>query len=236
MESRIVAPGPDPRSVRTRDGEVLHPPDDWALLPPGDAALTRRVKEAGPAWTVQVTVGRKVFSRGVWAPEATIDRLARTLAAERATPGHAKKRAADQARRQRAHVQYMEDFHEAVLAFLAFHQKYVPIAERLARAVTELATPVGSGTVARTVRIPIEDRARAAVIAWLRHQTTGYDHMRIARVKGARREVRRELADRSRELLARYRRGDEIDPERCALWLALIGRRPPAPREAGDEE
>lgn len=235
MESRIVAPGPTPRSVRTKDGEVLEPPDDWALLPPGDAALTRRVKEAGPTWTVQVLVGRKVFSRGVWAPQSTIDRLARYLAAERATPEHAKKRAADQARRQREQVRYMEDFHEEVLGFLAFHPRYRPIAERLARAVTEHATPVGSGTVARTERIPIEERARAAVIAWMRHQTTEYDDMRIARVKGARREVRRGLADRSRELLARYRRGDEIDPERCALWLALIGRRP-VQRDPGADE
>jgi hypothetical protein len=54
----------------------------------------------------------------------------------------------------------------------------------LAQAVTDHATPVGSGTVARTKRIPVEQRAEAAVIAWMRHQTTGYDGMVIPRVKG----------------------------------------------------
>jgi len=39
------------------------------------------------------------------------------------------------------------------------------------------ATPVGSGTVARTKRIPVEQRAEAAVIARMRHQTTGHDSM-----------------------------------------------------------
>src|SRR5947209_4316552 len=71
-ESLTVAPGPDARSVRTADGKVLRPPEDWDLLPPGDAGLTRRVKAAGPTWTVQERKGRKVFSRGVWAPRAVI--------------------------------------------------------------------------------------------------------------------------------------------------------------------
>lgn len=75
---------------------------------------------------------------------------------------------------------------------------------RLAAEVTAHATPVGSGTVARTQRIPIERRAESAVIAWLRHQTTAYDHMQIARVKGKRREVRRMMAGESRRLLAKY--------------------------------
>ncbi len=67
-QTRIVAPGPSDRTVRTADGKILHAPADWELLPPGDATLTRRVKAAGPTWTVQVKKGRKTFSRGVWAP------------------------------------------------------------------------------------------------------------------------------------------------------------------------
>ena len=87
--------------------------------------------------------------------------------------------------------------------------------------MTAHATPVGSGTVARTERIPVEERAAAAVIAWLRHQTTTYDSMTIARVKGKRREVRRELAEQSRRLLARYRAGEPIEPAQCVLTRAL---------------
>ena len=69
-------------------------------------------------------------------------------------------------------------------------------------------------------RIPVEQRAEAAVIAWMRHQTTGYDSMKIARVKGKRREVRRMLAQRSKELLARYRQGD-VNGEECPLVTVM---------------
>jgi GNAT superfamily N-acetyltransferase len=69
-------------------------------------------------------------------------------------------------------------------------------------------------------RIPVEQRAEAAVIAWMRHKTTGYDGMVIPRVRGKRREVRRMLARRSHDLLERYRRGEPI-PETCPLRKAL---------------
>jgi hypothetical protein len=105
--------------------------------------------------------------------------------------------------------------------FLAFHPAHADLADRLARAVTDHATPVGSGTVARTKRIPVEQRAEAAVIAWMRHQTTGYDGMVIPRVKGKRREVRRMLAQRSKELLAQYRRGEAVGAD-CPLRRALV--------------
>ena len=39
---RIVAPTAEPRRFRAEDGTLLTPPADWALLPPGDAGLTRR--------------------------------------------------------------------------------------------------------------------------------------------------------------------------------------------------
>jgi hypothetical protein len=55
----------------------------------------------------------------------------------------------------------------------------------------------------------------------MRHQTTGYDSMKIPRVKGKRREVRLMLAQRSHELLDRYRRGDAV--EGCPLKKALAG-------------
>jgi hypothetical protein len=199
------------------------------LLPPGDAALTRRVKAAGDHWIVQEKKGRKVFSRGVWAPATTIDRIRAELDAERATEGHAKRKAADACRRDQAQAEYVEDFFGAVVAFLAFHPNHADLADRMARAVTDHATPVGSGTVARTKRIPVERRAEAAVIAWMRHTTTGYDGTVIPRVKGKRREVRRMLARRSQELLYRYRRGEAV-PEGCPLMKTLpaVASSPPA--------
>ena len=80
---RTVSPGPDDRSVRTEAGEILHPPADWVLLPPGDPALTRRVKAAGPTWAVQQKRGRKAFSLGLWAPRATIDAIRALTGTER---------------------------------------------------------------------------------------------------------------------------------------------------------
>lgn len=215
-------PSPTPNTVRTGDGKVLTVPDGWVLLPPGDAALTRRVKAAGDHWAVQVKKGRKVFSRGVWAAAAIIERIRAELDAERSTDGYANKNEAAARRREKVQTEYVEDFTEAVRAFLDFHPNYAELSDLLALAVAEHATPVGSGTVARTKRIPVEQRAEAAVIAWMRHQTTAYDSMPIPRVKGKRREVRRMLAQRSKELLARYRQGESVGEE-CPLRMALAG-------------
>ena len=224
MTATTFTPGTAPNTLRAEDGKILTVPEGWALLPPGDAGLTRRVKAAGDHWVVQEKRGRKTFTRGVWAPQATIDRIRVELEAERSTEGYIKKQKAASRRREKVQTEYVEDFHGAVLAFLAFHPAHAGLAERLARAVTEHATPVGSGTVARTERIPIEQRAEAAVIAWMRHRTTGYDGMVIPRVKGERREVRRMLARRSQELLQRYRRGEAVGDE-CPLRRALGGDR-----------
>ena len=220
--SIVVSPGPDNRSVRTAaGGQVLRAPADWILVPPGDAGLTRRIKAAGPSWTVQEKVGRRTFSRGVWASKSTVDSIRRALAAERATPEYAAKQAAAARRRDREQAEYVTDFRAAVLQYLAFHPRYRDLAVRLASAVTTHATPVGSGTVARTERIPVDERAEAAVIAWMRHQTTVYDQMSIPRERGKRREVRRMLAARSKALLDAYRAGRDCNPATCPLQRAF---------------
>ncbi len=221
-QTRMVVAGTSSRTVRTGEGCELRVPDEWELLPPGDAALTRRVKASGPTWTVQEKRGRRTFSRGVWACGKRIAAIRSDLAAERSTDAYANRRKSDANRRQQKQAAYVEDFRGAVLAFLDFAAEHTDLAEQLAEAVTAHATPVGSGTVARTQRIPISRRAESAVIAWLRHQTTAYDHMTIPRVKGQRREVRRMLAAESHRLLSRYRRGSlNNDVSQCPLRLAL---------------
>ena len=221
-ETRIVLPGPQVRSVRTANGEVLHPPEDWDLLPPGDAGLTRRVKAAGPTWTVQERRGRKIFSQGVWAPRATIESARAELAAERATPAYTRRREAD-VRRRRARPRRL--------------RRGLP--RRRGRLPGLRCPPCRAGRPAGRRRHPPchagrqrhrrphqahphRRRAEAAVIAWLRHQTTAYDQMTIPRVKGMRREVRRMLAERSRQVLHRYRRGEDIDAT-CPLQRAVSG-------------
>lgn len=171
----------------------------------------------------------------MWAPAGTIDRIRAELASERSTEGYAKRKEADARRRGKAQAEYVEDFHAAVLEFLAFHPAHGDLAHRLAQAVADHATPVGSGTVARTKRIPIERRAEAAVIAWMRHQTTAYESMVIPRIKGKRREVRRMLAQRSQELLGRYRRREEVADE-CPLRRALENGTPPSGIELSGPE
>jgi hypothetical protein len=221
FESRLVSPGPRERTVRTDEGAILSVPKEWELLPPGDAGLTRRVKAAGPTWTVQEKKGRKLFSRGVWALASSIETIRKELEQERSTEAYAKRRQSDANRRDKKQAEYVEDFEDAVFQFLDFAVCYEALAKEMAKRVALHATPVGSGTVARTQRIPIEHRAESAVIAWMRHQTTTYDHMKIARIKGERREVRRMLASKSRMLLEDYRRGNAIDPNGCPLRKAL---------------
>ncbi len=220
--TRSFSPGPTPNTVLAADGKIITVPDGWVLVPPGDAALTRRINVAGDCYLVTEKKGRKVFSKGIWTAATTAERIYADLDAERSTESFARKKEADARRRVKAQAVYVEDFEGSVLSFLAFHPNYADLASQLARAVTEHTTPVGSGTVARTKRIPLEQRAEAAVIAWLRHQTTGYDGMMIPLIRGKRREVRRMLARRSKELLARYRRGEAIGNE-CPLRKALAG-------------
>jgi len=219
-ETRIVAPGTSDRTVKADNGEVLNVPASWELLPPGDAMLTRRVKAAGPSWTVKQKKGRRTISVGIWAPAANIAAARQAVLLEKSKPSYTKRLQAGAERRQKEHAKYVVEFRQNVLEFLNFHATHAAIAARLAAAVTEHATPVGSGTVARTKRIPVEQRAEAAVIAWLRHQTTAYDNMKIERKKGRRREVRGELAAASRKLLNRYRRGEEVLSS-CPLYNAL---------------
>ena len=108
----------------------------------------------------------------------------------------------------------------AVRRFLRFTPEFNALEKQLAQQVTTHATPVGSGTVARTERIPLERRAESAVIAWMRHQTTAYDSMEIARIKGERREVRRQLAEISRAVLDLHRCRVAHPPSSCPLCAA----------------
>lgn len=165
-----------------------------------------------------------MFSHGVWAAAATIEAIRQALRSEREDPAYARKLESGRRKRAEQQVEYERDFTRAVLGFLRFADVHRQLAAEVAAAISGHAAKVGSGTVARTQRIPIERRAEAATIAWLRHATTGYDHMHIARVKGMRREVRRLLAEQSRRLLERYRRGEPIPAETCLLRRGLRAR------------
>jgi hypothetical protein len=220
-EALVLAPTPEPTVFLAPDGSKKRAPIGWACLPPGDAGLTRRVKSLGPSWAIIEKKGRKAFSKGLWAPRENIEAARTALEAERSTEAYAKKRATATARREHQQAAYVVSFETEVLGFLRFAPRFELLGKRIARLVTEHATPVGSGTVARTERIPVERRAESAVIAWMRHQTTAYDSMKIARVKGERRAVRRELATISRAVLDLHRRDAAHSPTACPLCTAL---------------
>lgn len=169
---------------------------------------------------VKVRKGKREISLGIWAEGTHILAAQEEVEAKRSTPGYARTRQRDRTRREAKQQAYVVAFFKEVVRFLDFHPRYEVEARRLSEKITAHATPVGSGTVARTERIPLTKRAEAAVIAWMRHQTTAYDSMSIARIKGQRREVRRQLAAKSVEILQTYRQGRDID-ESCPLQKAL---------------
>jgi len=226
----VFAPTADPLVFLAPDGTRHSAPAGWDCLPPGDAGLTRRVKSLGPSWAIIEKRGRKAFSKGLWAPREHIRAAQLALEAERSTKAYAKKRAAAGARREHEQAAYVVSFEVEVLAFLRFAPRFESLARVIARRVTEHATPVGSGTVARTERISIDRRAESAVIAWMRHQTTAYDRMAIPRIAGKRREVRRELATISRAILDLHRRDTPHPPAACPLCAAVTQPPGPAPR------
>lgn len=220
-EALVLSPTSEPTVFLAPDGSRRSAPLGWACLPPGDAGLTRRVKSLGPSWAIIEKRGRKAFSKGLWAPRENIETAKVALEAERGTAAYAKKRATATARREQEQASYVASFELEIASFLRFAPRFAALGRTLARKVTEHATPVGSGTVARTKRISIERRAESAVIAWMRHQTTAYDSMKIARIKGERREVRRELAQISRAVLDLHRRDAAHVAGACPLCSAL---------------
>lgn len=218
-QSRIVTLAANGRLL-DENGQPVTPPEGWAFLPAGDAGVTRKVSSAGAFWRVQVKMGRRIISKGLWAPKDTIELAVLQMQSTRQTELYQKKVEAAKRRREKIQTEYVDDFCNQVERFLNFHPIYKDMGAKMAKLISLHATPVGSGTVARTATISIEERASRAVIAWMRHQTTAYDQMPIARIKGERRRVRRILAQRSVELLESYRKGEPIKID-CPLHEAL---------------
>lgn len=219
-ETRLVSPGTN-GNITNEYGLIEKPPEGWIFLPSGDAALTRKVTDQGAYWRVQVKKGRRMQSLGLWAPKKHIESAKLMVAQMRADPSYAKKKESAAKSREKKQATYTLNFEHAVTDYLNFHLAYKKHEIVVARLVTKHAIPIGSGTVARTERISIEERASKAVIAWMRHETTNYDHRKIARIKGERRSVRRELAAASINLLKPYRQGKDISPD-CPLLKVLL--------------
>jgi hypothetical protein len=209
------------RDLKDKTGKVFSVPTGWKNLPAGDASVTRKVKSLGPTWTVQEKKGRKAISHGVWAAKEQIEEAVTLVEAQRADPKHQKKLAQVKVRREEKETVFGEDFQQEIIQFLNFDQKYHLLVEQLSKRVKEHAVPVGSGTVARSSSITLDDKAALAVMAWMRHQTSAYDTTPVPRIKGARRELRRQIARQSERILAKYRSGDDVDFKVCPLYKTL---------------
>ena len=90
-ETLEVKPAPVKGLVLNSHGVMMPVPKGWGFLPPGDAALSRRIKKDGPSWTVKVFKKGRYASQGIWAPKKRIEALRADLLAERATPEYKKK-------------------------------------------------------------------------------------------------------------------------------------------------
>jgi hypothetical protein len=216
---KIVTPGPG-NTLLNQHGETIIPPKDWAFLPAGDAGLTRKVTSGGKFWRVQFRKGRRIISKGIWAPAGTIENAKKEIADTRNTDAYKKKQEYNAVRRDKKQSEYKSEFCRAVEQFLNFDAAHKAIEKRMAKAVTNHAIPIGSGTVARTQMLPLRERAARAVIAWMRHNTTVYDSLKIKRIKGERRKTRRLLAEQSVSVLEKYRSGMTVD-ENCPLLKAV---------------
>ncbi len=219
MKQRIVQHNKQGQLL-DESGYPLDPPKGWSFLPAGDAGITRKVKAKGDSWKVEFRKGRRTMSKGIWAPKNNIVSAKQEVEAVRSTDTYARKMATAKLSRDNKQAAYQIEFQQALKYFLAFDEQYQTLELRLISAVTEHAIPVGSGTVARTEMIPIEQRVAKAVIAWMRHQTTAYDNVKIAKVKGLRRKVRRDFAQESTNILKAYRAGNAV-LDNCPLAKAL---------------
>jgi hypothetical protein len=219
QNKNTVTPGPG-NKLLNQYGEPVSPPHSWEFLTAGDAGVTRKVTSKGQFLRVQKKKGRRTISLGVWAPAEIIRQAKEEMAATRETDNYRKRQEYAAQRRDKKQDEYKEEFRKAVEVFLNFHCIYTAIQKNIAKAVTEHAIPIGSGTVARTSMIPLEERAARAVIAWMRHRTTAYDNLPIRRSIGERRRVRRMLAEQSVAVLQKYRDGKAVD-EKCPLRRVL---------------
>ena len=221
IETRTFLVTSSDSRLKDKAGNVFLVPAGWKNLPAGDASVTRKMKSLGPTWTVQEKKGRKTFSHGVWAAKEQLEKAKALVEAQRADPKHQKKLSQAKVRREQKEAVFGDDFQHQIIKFLNFDQKYHALVEQLSELVKEHAVPVGSGTVARSSSVTLKDKAALAVMAWMRHQTSAYDSTSVPRVKGARRELRQQIARRSERILAKYRSGDDVDFKVCPLYRAL---------------
>jgi hypothetical protein len=154
----------------------LELPEGWEFLAAGDTFITRRVKEAGVYWTLwRPRGGNRLHRRrlGLLAPGPAIS--AARAEAVATDERRAAQRIVNTASRERVEARYRVELATAVQAWLSFAPEHAALAAEIANGVAEHATVVGSGRVGRTRTIALEERARLAARAYIRHRYTDYE-------------------------------------------------------------
>jgi hypothetical protein len=172
---RVYRSRKNPEGWWCAEYDELTTPMDWDFLEAGNAYVTRKAKELGPHWIVihSSRTLRLTITDGILAPRINIEK-ARQLAEE---TKQRREEARERSRRQRekTNQKRAEEFRVAVIKYLNFDPKHSELADRIAREATETAMEPGSGRVGRTSKLTMEDKARLAAEATIRHSYTNYD-------------------------------------------------------------
>lgn len=202
------------------ENNIVKIPEMWEFLPAGDAGVTRNVTKAGEYIRVKQKRGRRLISKGVWAPKEAIEMAIAKMTTLRSTESYEKSKQYRAHKREKDLISYQEDFKKQIIIQLSFADIYHDIAVVLADKITQFATPIGSGTVARSSTLSLDLKAQKAINGWVRHRLTPYESLKIARVKGARANARKLMYEKGLKVFLPYQKGEEI-PSNCPLKREL---------------
>ena len=144
-------------------------PVGWVFDPPGDVFVTREVKKG----TYRVLLKRRkgyTATLGVFCPEANLAGAEKRW--DETAEYRAWQRAIGQSLRERAEERYRAELEEAIIDLLGFRLQHAAMAREIARGAVAQATPVGSGRVGRTRRLPLSQRAEFAARTFICHRHT----------------------------------------------------------------
>jgi hypothetical protein len=151
-------------------GQTIDVPEGYIEVAPGDAYITRRIKQLADVVYVRMEKKKSLglsVPVGLLAPEAVVEEALSD--AERTEAERAKKRAKSEVYRKQKEQRFKADVAARVRALFPGMPKAV------AEQVVAHAFEVGSGRVGRTTKIPDELKIELAVKAHIRHSRTNYD-------------------------------------------------------------
>ncbi|MFG1954881.1 DUF2293 domain-containing protein [Micromonospora sp. NPDC048830] len=175
--------------------------DHLVFLPAGDAALTRRAKQASrlSAVVVRFSRSRKRHERqGLLVEEAAVEQAERQCLSDE--EARARRRERDRQRRAAADERFQQDLAERI------GRLFPSCPPMRAAAISRHTGTRGSGRVGRSAagRALDPDAVTRAVVASVRHEDTAYDELLMAGVP--REQARERVRDDIDRVLERWRR------------------------------